>query len=328
MFIPQAYWVALLMTVVTMFCWGSWVNMQKAAKNWRFELFYWDYIWGVLVCTVILGLTLGRIHPASPDSFFNNLASASFRNLVFAFLGGFIFNFGNLFIVAAIAVAGLAVAFPVAIGLAMVVSAILNYLIVPKGNPLLLFGGVVLVVIGMVFDGLAYHKISSGRKVTLQGIVFSLLSGLGLGLFYPLVAKSLQGPARLEPYSMAFVFVLGAVVSTFPFNYVFMRRPVSGPPLRMKDYFGGPGGAVHLWGFIGGMIWAVGTVFSFVTSDVQMVGPAISYALGEGATLIAVIWGVFVWKEFRGASKQAWSMLAVMFILFLAGLICVALAPV
>lgn len=327
MFIPHAYWVALLMTLVTMFCWGSWVNMQKVAKEWRFELFYWDYMWGVLLCTVVLGLTLGRIHPASPDSFFNSLASASFHNMVFAFLGGFIFNFGNLFIVAAIALAGLAVAFPVAIGVALVVSAILNYMVAPKGNPLLLFGGVLLVVVGMVFDGLAYHKISAGAKVTLQGIVFSVLSGLGLGLFYPLVAKSIQGEARLGPYSMAFVFVLGAVVSNFPFNYAFMRHPVSGPALRMKDYFSGKG-LVHLWGLIGGIIWAVGTIFNFVTSDVQMVGPAISYALGEGGALIAVLWGVFVWKEFQGASKTAWSLLTLMFIFFLAGLICVALAPV
>lgn len=327
MFLPHAYWAALLMTILSMLCWGSWANTQKLVKDWRFELFYWDYIGGVLLMMVAAGLTLGRVSPSSPESFFNSLASASWYNILYGFLAGFVFNFGNLFIVAAIAVAGLAVAFPVAIGVSLIVSSILNYVVSPKGNPWLLFGGVVLVCVAMVFDGLAYSKALGGARVTMRGIVLCLLSGLGLGLFYPLIAKSLQGEGHLGPYSVAFVFVLGAVVSTFPFNYAFMRRPVAGSPLTVGDYFHGTG-REHLLGIVGGVIWAVGTISNFIASDVQTVGPAVSYALGGGATLVAVLWGLIVWKEFRGAPKLAYTLLNLMFIFFLVGLISVGLAPV
>ncbi len=315
------------MTILSMLCWGSWSNTQKLVKSWRFELFYWDYIWGVLLLTVAAGLTLGRLSPSSPQSFFNSLASASWHNILYGFLAGFIFNFGNLFIVAAIAVAGLAVAFPVSIGVSLVVSSILDYVVTPRGNPWLLFGGVVLVCVAMVFDGLAYGKASGGAKVTIRGIVLCVLSGLGLGLFYPLIAKSLQGEGRLGPYSVAFVFVLGAVVSTFPFNYTFMRRPIVGAKLTIRDYFHGTG-REHLLGVVGGVIWAVGTISNFIASDVQTVGPAVSYALGGGATLVAVLWGLIVWKEFRDAPKVAYLLLNLMFVFFLAGLVSVALAPV
>jgi glucose uptake protein len=327
MFIPQIYSLALLMMILSMLCWGSWPNTYKLCKNWRFELLYWDYVWGILLTALLVAMTLGRTDPTSPDSFFQNLGAADARHLAFAFLGGIVYNFANLLIVGAIAIAGMAVAFPVGIGLALVIGSVLNYLITPKGNPALLFGGVALVCTAIVLDALAYRGISKDTTVSKKGLVLSLVGGVGMGLFYPLVAKGLTGEGHLVPYSVAFVFTLGVVASNIPFNYFFMRRPVAGPPLTMRDYIQGSG-AVHFWGVLGGIIWAVGTISNFVASYAQMVGPATSYSLGQGSTMVGTIWGVFVWKEFRGADARVTRMLALMFLFFIAGLTSVALAPV
>ena len=233
MYVPHTYPVALLMMLVSMLCWGSWANTQKVDKSWRFELFYWDYIWGILVCALVFGLTMGRTNSAAPVSFFHNLASASARSLMEAFIGGIVFNLGNLLLVAAISIAGMAVAFPVGAGLALVIGAILNDVIAPAGNANFLFGGVLLICAAIVANALAYRGLSKGAKASTKGIVLSLLCGVVIGLFYPFVAKALTGNNHLGPYTVYFVFALGALASNFPLNYAFMRHPVSGQKLTM-----------------------------------------------------------------------------------------------
>jgi glucose uptake protein len=327
MFIPQVYVVALLMMLLSMICWGSWANTQKLVGKWRFELFYWDYVWGILILSLLVGFTLGRTDAASPDSFVNNLGTADASHLLMAVAGGVIFNIGNILLVAAIAIAGLAVAFPIGIGLALVIGATLNYVVTPKGNPLLLFAGISLVCVAIVLDALAYRRISHDAKVTTKGIIVSLLSGVLIGAFYPLIAKALQGENHLGPYPVFFMFALGILLCTIPVNYLFMRRPVIGSPVTLGDYLQGTS-FVHFWGVVGGMIWGVGTVSNFVASYARMVGPATSYALGQGATMVSAIWGVFVWKEFKGAGRGVNLLLALMFLFFVMGLACVALAPV
>jgi glucose uptake protein len=327
MFVPQIYSVALLMMILSMLCWGSWANTQKLCKNWRFELFYWDYVWGILILSTLAGLTLGRTDSTSPDSFFQNLASADTRHLAYPVLGGIIFNVGNIMLVAAIEIAGLAVAFPVGIGLALVIGSVLNYAVTPKGNPLLLFGGIALVCLAIVLDALAYRKIAGDAQVTTQGIVLSVLSGIFIGVFYPLIAKALTGTNHLVPYTVMALFASGILLCTIPLNAALMKRPVSGPPVDFSAYRAGAG-RLHFWGVLGGTIWAIGTTSNFVASYAQMVGPAASYALGQGATMVSAIWGVFVWKEFRGADSKTRRLLALMFVFFVAGLACIALAPV
>jgi glucose uptake protein len=326
LYTPHTYPAALAMMLVSMLCWGSWANTQKIDRAWRFELFYWDYMWGILVCALLFGLTMGRTDPAAPASFFHNLDSASRRSLFEAFAGGMIFNLGNLLLVAAISIAGMAVAFPVGAGVALVIGASLNYIVSPAGNPLLLFGGILLICAAIAANAMAYRGLPQGRQAGTKGMLLSLSCGVVIGLFYPFVAKALVGPHHLGPYTVYFIFSLGALASNIPLNYAFMRRPVSGSPLSISDYLqGGPG--AHAWGVLGGVIWGTGTICSFVAASTPMVGPATSFSLGEGNTMISAAWGVFVWKEFRGASSAVKRRLALMFTLFVLGLVAISFAP-
>jgi glucose uptake protein len=238
-----------------------------------------------------------------------------------------VFNIANILLVAAIAIAGLAVAFPIGIGLALVIGSVLNYIITPKGNPLLLFGGIFLVAIAIVLDAFAYRKLVKDLTASTKGIVISLLAGVGMGLFYPFVAKATTGANHLGPYTVALVFALGVLACSVPLNYIFMRKPVAGPPVRMGDYFQGRS-VFHFWGVLGGAIWGLGSISNFVASYAQMVGPAAAYALGQGATMVSAIWGVFVWKEFAGAPPAVRRLVALMFLFFILGLSSIAIAPV
>jgi len=245
-----------------------------------------------------------------------------------AFIGGIAFNLANLLLVAAITIAGLAVAFPIGIGLALIVGAVISYLIAPQGNPWLLFGGIVLVVTAIILDACAYRLRELEHTATSRrGIALSLVSGLLMGSFYPLVSKAMSGERALGPYSTAFVFSIGVVVCSIPANYLFMRYPIdAGVPVSMRGYVHAPL-RWHSWGVVGGLIWCTGAVLNFVASRTQIVGPAISYSIGQGATMVSAAWGVFVWREFTSAPTVSKRLIAWMFLFFLLGLTSVALAP-
>ena len=327
MFTPQTYSAALLLMMLSMLCWGSWANTQKIDKTWRFELFYLDYTFGLLAAAVLFGLTFGRTDATSVNTFFTNLHAASGRSVAEALVGGAIFSIGNILLVAAISIAGMAVAFPVGAGLALVLGSLLNYFVSPTGNPVLIFGGIALVCVAIGLDALAYRDLEGTGKSSKKGILLSIGGGIGAGLFYPFVAKSLSGPAHLVPYTVNLVFALGAVATALPMSYLLMRKPVTGPPLTLRDYAAG-GVRVHAWGVAGGALWGVGTIANFVASYVPMIGPATSFAMGEGNTMISALWGVFVWKEFKGATTRVKLLLGLMFLFFLLGLTSIALAPI
>jgi len=184
MYIVETYAVAVILTVITMLCWGSWANTQKlAAKTWRFELFYWDYVLGILIFSLILGHTLGSIG-SHGMGFTDNLRQASWTSFFGALAGGVIFNLANILIVAAIAIAGMSVAFPVGIGIALVLGVIINYIAKPQGDALLLFSGVALVSIAIVIDALAYgKKTAQAHKVPARGIILSIVGGVLMALW-------------------------------------------------------------------------------------------------------------------------------------------------
>jgi glucose uptake protein len=330
MLLPHSYEAALLLMIASMLCWGSWANTLKLTPGYRFQLFYWDYAIGVALCSLFLGLTAGSHGPTPPD-FASDMAQSPMESILLALCGGAVFNVANLLLVAAIDVAGLAVAFPVGIGLALVVGSVSSYLVNPKANPLLLFGGVALVMVAIVLDAAAYRKREGkARATSTRGIVLSLVSGVLMGSFYPLVARAMAGAHGNPgpgPYATSVFFAIGVLISTVPANLLLMARPLDGKPSVSMDGYWGALFRWHLAGLFGGAVWCVGAVTNFLAAGAHKVGPAVSYAIGQGATMISACWGVFVWREFAGAPKQAKLLLALMFLFFILGLTAVALAP-
>jgi glucose uptake protein len=323
MFLPTTFTIALIMILISTACWGSWANTYKATKNYRFELFYWDYAVGMLVIALVLALTLGSIHSDS-TSFFANVRAADTSNIIYAMLGGFIFNIASILLVAGIEMAGLAVAFPVSIGIALVVGVIMSYIIQPKGNVVFLALGVALAVIAVIMDGKAYASLpKSGAAVSRKSLIICVISGLLMGSFAPFVTRAITAGNALGPYSIGVFFTLGALLCCFIFNIYFMKHPLVGDPVDFAGYFKARP-ADHMLGLLGGFIWGIGGVFNFVAAS--FVGVAISYAIGQASPMVAALWGVFVWHEFRGANKQAKVYLTIMFACYLLALVVIAQA--
>ncbi len=326
MYIVDSYSLAIIFCVITMLCWGSWANTQKLVqKKWRFELFYWDYVIGIFLFSLILAMTMGSTG-SEGRPFLEDLPQASSENLRGAFLGGIVFNLANILLTAAIAGAGMAVAFPIGIGLALVIGVIINYVLLPKGDPTMLFGGVALIVLAILVNAFAYKMKNAGNdgKASMKWIFISVVAGILMSVFYPFVASGMDlenfvSPAvgKMTPYTAFVVFSTGILVSNLLFNSLLMKQPLEGAPITYKEYFAG-GLSIHVVGVLGGFIWALGFLFNLIASG--KAGPAISYGLGQGATLVAAFWGVVIWKEFKGSSSKINTMLLVMFILFILGL--------
>ena len=332
MFIPQSYTLAIILCIITMLCWGSWGNTQKlTGKSWRFELFYWDYVLGIVLFSLLLGFTLGSTGEGG-RGFLKDIGQAEPNNILNAMIGGVIFNASNILLVAAMAIAGMAVAFPVGVGIALALGVIINYIFAPQGNAVWLFCGVAMIVTAIVIDAIAYKKHSlSLKKVSGKGILLSVAAGVLMALFYRFVASSMVSSfevpetGKLTPYTAIFFFAVGVFLSNLLFNYLIMKRPFEGIPLTFKDYTKGSFN-VHLYGILGGVIWNIGMSMSIIASG--KAGFAISYGLGQGATLIAALWGVFIWKEFKGASKSVNTLIFLMFMAYLAGLALLVYAGV
>ncbi|CAN5119969.1 GRP family sugar transporter [soil metagenome] len=326
MFIIETYSTAVLFCVITMFCWGSWANTQKlAAGNWRFELFYWDYVFGILICSLLFSFTLGSMGSGG-RSFMVDIQQADAGNILSALIGGILFNAANILLVSAIAIAGMSVAFPVGIGLALIIGVVLNYVSAPVGNATLIFIGVLLIMVAMILNANAYKKLlSTTSTFSSKGLWLAVIAGALMGLFYKFVADAMfpdfavPEPGKLSPYTAVFIFSLGILFSNFLFNSLLMSYPVSGEKVSYSDYFKGSS-RNHLMGILGGVIWCLGMSLSILASD--KAGPAISYGLGQGATVVAACWGIFVWKEFKNA-KGVQFLLNSMLMCYVVGLILI-----
>jgi glucose uptake protein len=323
MFTPHSLGTALFMMITSAICWGSWANTYKGVKKYRFELFYWDYAFGIFLISLILALTMGSTSNDA-SSFLNNVHSADTTNIVSTMVGGAIFNLANLLLVAAIDMAGLAVAFPVGIGIALVVGVVSSYALQPKGNAVLLAAGVLCALIAVVMDGKAYGSLAiAGRTVSKKSIVVCVVSGVLMGLWAPFVARAMTNGNTLGPYSIAVFLTLGALLSCLLWNIYFMKHPLVGEPVNFSAYFSGPVSG-HALGLLGGFIWGIGMVFNLVAAS--FTGVAISYAIGQSAPMVAALWGVFAWKEFAGAPGKARVYLALMFVFYCLGILLVARA--
>lgn len=334
MFIVNTYTLAVIFCFITMLCWGSWGNTQKlASRNWRYELFYWDYVIGIFLFSLAVAFTMGSFG-SEGRPFLKDLGQAEWKNIGSVILGGVVFNASNILLSASASIAGMSVAFPLGVGLSLVIGVIVNYIGAPKGDPVVLFLGVALVVVAIVCNGLASGKMRSGsepdKASSRKGIVLAVLAGVLMSLFYRFVAAAMDlddfahpAAGMLTPYSAIVLFSTGVLFSNFIFNTFVMRHPFLGAPVTYKAYFSGSFGT-HLIGVLGGAVWCLGTAFSYIASG--KAGAAVSYALGQGAPLIAAIWGVFIWKEFKGAPKHVYALLAAMFLFFIAGLGCIIMA--
>ena len=333
MTVVESYVVAVVLCVVTMICWGSWANTQKlASKEWRFELFYWDYAIGVLLFALALAFSLGSTGTVG-RSFLDDLNQADRASMQSALIGGAVFNLSNILLVAAIDIAGMAVAFPIGVGLALVLGVITNYLASPVGNAPLLFIGVGCVVAAILLSALAYSRLpSQGQRTASKGIVLSVVAGVLMGFFYRFVAASMSADfinlesGKLGPYTAIVLFSVGLLASNVLWNSLVMMRPFVGEPVPFGDYFSKGTTRLHLIGILGGAIWNLGMSLSIIAAGAA--GFAISYGLGQGATLVAALWGVFVWKEFRTAPAGTSRLLTLMFVAFVIGLTLIVAARV
>jgi len=331
MYIVDSYALAVVFCVITMLGWGSWANTLKmSSKEWEFPLYYWDYSIGLVLTTLLFGFTFGSSGEEG-RSFLADLQQADNTSLASAFIGGVVFNIANLLVVAATAIAGLAVAFPIAIGLALVIGVVVNYIATPLGDPVTLFVGVVLVVVAILVDAAAYKTLPQEKTgIRTKGIVISIIAGILMGFFYRFVAASMTtnfatpDVGLLTPYSAMFVFTIGLFVSNFLFNTWFMYKPVTGKAVGFADYFKIGTPRLHMIGILGGFIWCAAMEFNLMAAE--KAGFAISYGLGQGATMISAAWGVFVWKEFATAPKGTNKLLAMMFALFIVGLALIVIA--
>ena len=311
MYIVNSYTLAIIFCFITMICWGSWGNTQKlASKNWRYELYYWDYTIGILLFALLLVFTLGSFGD-SGRGFLEDIQQVEAAYIASALIGGAIFNASNILLSASVSIAGMAVAFPLGVGLALVLGVFINYFSSPKGDPFWLFTGVVLIVIAIICNGK-------------KGIILAAIAGILMSFFYRFVAAAMdlnnfESPTTgmATPYTAFFIFAIGIFLSNFLFNTLVMKRPFVGLPVTYKEYFAGKA-STHMVGILGGCIWGLGTALSYIAAG--KAGAAISYALGQGAPMIAALWGVFIWKEFTGSSKATNRLLGVMFILFILGL--------
>lgn len=330
MIVIHDYFLSVLMCLITMVCWGSWANTTKLVdgKKWPFQLYYWDYCLGIVLFSVLFAFTLGSFG-SEGRSFLQDLGQASLYALFMAFLGGIIFNLGNVLLVAAIDLAGMAVAFPVGVGIALVLGVIVNYIGVPKGNPIILFSGVACIVVAIILTAMAYGRLKIAQLEKGKGLIAAIFAGIIMGWFYRFVASSMSvdfshpEAGLLTPYTALVFFSLGVFFSSFIWNVVMMKKPISGEAIHGGQYFQGTS-KEHLAGILGGVIWSIGMSFSILASN--QAGYAISYGLGQGATMIAVIWGVFIWKEFANAPKGTNKLILTMFIFYVAGIASIILA--
>jgi glucose uptake protein len=328
MILVHSYGLAVALCVLTMMCWGSHANTLKMEpRSYGFPLYYWDQAIGYLLMPLLAGLTFGSFGTGG-RSLFEDLAQGTASSFEWAILGGFVFNLANILFTSAIHVAGMAVAFPIGIGIALVEGVVINYIAQPKGNPVLIFTGVALIALAIILDALAYRNHQGVESVPgelVKGVTLALVGGVLMGLFYYLVQRSISvdyvhlDPGKFGPYAAVLVFASGCFVSNLIFNSYLMSHPFKGAKVTYSDYFSKGTLKYHLIGVLGGFINGTGTTTNFIAS--KTASPAIAYGLGQGGTMIAAIWGVFIWKEFKGASKGTVAMIAAMFVFFLTGLI-------
>lgn len=322
MYIPETFLAALLLIIISMLCWGSWPNLLKAVPHWRLEYFYLDYTFGGVLIAILLASTMGARGWIGLD-FIQRLHESGGRAVISAFLGGLVWNVGNILLLNGIMIAGLSVAFPVASALAIILGVGVGYVAQPVGNPIWLFGAVVVLVAAGYTNAAAYRDLSQSSGSKSKGIMISLLAGVLIGGFPPLVGRAISGPHPLDSYNVSICFALGAMLASVLGLPLLVSRPLIGTPNSMKGYLKGSAGC-HLLGLIAGAIWGIGTVSNFTSAGI--VGVAISWGIGSGAPIIGALWGIFLWREFKNSDFRAKALIGASMGLYIVGVVIVAIS--
>lgn len=350
MILPSTYTGAILCLALSLLCWGSWANLQKLSGKRRYELFYWDFSIGIALAAVVAAFTLGSLRP-NELTFQDNLLITSYHKISYALEAGALFNLGNLFLVGALSVAPMAVVFPVATGVGLVVG--VGWLLFPpQGNVLLSAGGAVLVLIAIVVNAFAYSTHAQELQRTAKkplmpeprnpaaaaaarqalpatGIALSVISGIVMGMIAPLSDLARTGEDGLGAYTAGFLVAVAMLVTTFIFSPFFITFPVQGAPVQVRGYFRG-GAAVHFYGVFAGVLWCAGLLAMFASGGALATIHAVPVAVRgftEGAAVLAALWGLAAWGDFRGSSPRVRILVTAMLVLWIVGAGIIALAP-
>lgn len=362
MLLPTTYTITIALIFLSILCWGFWASTFKKSL-WRFELYYIDFSLGTVLAALLAAFTVGSM--GSDISVEDTFLLVGKKQILLAFGAGCLFNLANMLIVAGVEMAGMSVAFPVGIGLALIVGAIWNYFAQQAGSAAMVFGGVALVLISVILSAVAHGKMQAIRKRAAaalaaemqppeedpklaasnarrkkaaeeagpgayRGVWLAIAGGMLLGTFYPVMMMSTEGELGISnPFAVTLIFSIGILLSTFIYNLYFMNLPVKGLPISFFAYFTGSMGQ-HAMGLLGGMIWMIGACANFSAGAAQgeaKLGAWVSYAFGQGAVLVSLICGMMIWKEFSGADGGTKRLLGILSLLFLIGLGLSALAP-
>ena len=342
MILPHTTGSLIFLMVICMLCWGSWPVLYKLARKYRFELFYFDFAVGLGLTAIVCAFTVGSMG-YDGFNFTDDMLNARKQAWLFAFLAATIFNFGNMLMMAAISVAGMAVACPLALGVAMVVGAWMSYL-GGTGSAGVLLGGTLLILLSAILNSSAYsllkiqqHEVlaragktkSTRRPNSIKPIILASVGGLVMGTFAPLLLRAQDPDIGVGPYSLLVLFAMGVGVSTFVFNLFFMNLPVEGDPLEIGDYFK-TNLTNHLNGLVAGAVFGLGALASYLAgspkSDAHL-GAPLTPLLAQASAIVAALWGLLVWKEFKGGDGRVKAFAAVMLVLFAGGLVVFSYAP-
>jgi glucose uptake protein len=350
MILPATTLASLLLVILSLVCWGSWANTQRLVFKWRFELFYYDFTLGLAVCLLLAAFTLGSMN-SQELTVSDNMLIAGYRKMAYAVGAGVIVNLANMLLVAAISLSGMAVAFPLSFGVGLIVMSIANFIGNPNSaNPLLLFAGLVLVLVAVLVDVVAYRTHIDALKdatmikgpvldprtrlpvkspIAARGIMISIASGIVLGFFFPAVDSAAGGDNGVGPYGLGLLIGAGMLFSTLMYVPFFINFPVQGEPVQVRDYFKGSK-KQHFWGIFGGLVWAVGLIAALVQAAAPAAvrtSPALAFGLVQATPILAALWGLLAWREAKDSSQGVKMLLLGMMVVYLAGLTMVSLAP-
>lgn len=347
MILPTTASAVWILAIVSLLCLGSWANTLKMAGKWRFEYFYYDFVFGILLCAGVAALALGS---ARPDelTFQDNLLLTGYRKMAWALGSGVVLNLGTLLLLAAMAVSGMSVAFPLTLGVALAIGMVWDYATAAQGNMALALGALLLLLAAVIVTALAHawrlQNQQAAAQTALQAdprikpkrvkspgaalaIVLAIFGGIALSTFPRILAEATGGENGLAPYSAVLLLAASAFLSAPFFVLFFTTFPVSGAAGSMRGYLGGHK-KQHLLGVAGGILWAAGLLCSLLVAvAAQNAQPGalfqstpVQYVLTHGAVLVAAAWGLLAWREFRGAGDRVQMLVAGMLVLFLAGL--------